>query len=359
MFSRREFVYTAAGIGAGLALAPVIPNFAFAQTARYRLPQNYGMGGAPLGNGAVAIDDKQAVATVEAAWNAGVRFFDTSPFYGYGLSEHRFGEFLNEKTRKEYILSTKVGRVFKAGKKVAKSLNWVNPAPFEYTYDYSAAGTRRSIEDSLLRMGIESIDIVFVHDLNEGNQDLGKKWKEHFQVAKNGAFKELAKMKKEGLIKAWGLGVNEAEPILQALDVAEPDIMLAATQYSLIKHDEALNKTFPTCQKRGVSVVIGAPLNNGFLSGADRYDYSGTFPEGAKEKRAALQATAKKHNVDLRTAALQFCAAHPVVTAVIPGARHPKQSTENQVSMTKKIPAAFWAELKIQKLIAENAPTPA
>lgn len=371
MISRRQLVKGTLFGGAGLALSPLFQSaLGFAQnkppgaapelgkksTARYKMPVNFGIGGTQLGNASVAISDEQARSIVDKAWSEGVRYFDTSPFYGYGLSERRYGAFLDAQKRSDYILSTKVGRIFKPGKRVAKSGNWIEPSPFDYNYDYTASGTRRSIEDSLQRLGIESIDIVLVHDLAPSNKDLGSKWKEQFEVAKNGAFKELAKMKQEGIIKAWGLGVNDPEPILATLQVAEPDVVLAAIQYSLMNHEEALNKTFVTCQERNVGVIVGAPFNNGFITGADRYNYDGKIPKGFKEKRAQMAAIAKKHKTDLRTAALQFCAAHPAAVAVLPGARSAEQAVQNEASMKVDVPVDFWAELKSKKLIAENAP---
>jgi D-threo-aldose 1-dehydrogenase len=167
-------------------------------------------------------------------------------------------------------------------------------------------------------------------------------------------------MRDEGLIKGWGFGVNRIEPILKAIEVADPDIFLSATQHSLIKHEDALNKVFPKAAERNISIVVGAPLNAGFLSGKDRYDYGGNFPEGVKEKLAGIQKIAAKYKVDLRTAALQFSAAPDVVSAVIPGARSPQQVKENASAIfDTKIPSAFWEDLKQEKLIAANAPVPA
>lgn len=376
MLSRRHFLNTALSGTASFALAPLITSItgssAEAQPAQvasaaamknpdrshFRLQMNSGTGGGPLGNGFIEIGEEQAFKALEGAWNAGSRYFDTSPFYGLTLSERRFGTFLHTKKRDEYILSTKVGRVFKAGKKVDKQGNWMNPSPFEYSYDYSAAGVRRSIEDSLQRLGIESIDIVYIHDLDPSNKELGANWTEHFEIARKGAMPELIKMRDEGLIKGWGLGVNEIEPIVKAIEVSDPDIVLCATQYSLMKHEDALEKLFPACMKNEVSVVVGAPLNAGFISGANRYDYAGTFPPGAKEKRSQMNAIARSFNVDLRTAGLQFCAAHPGVGAVIPGCRNATQATQNQESMKVKIPQEFWKKLKSARLISEKCPEP-
>jgi len=294
---------------------------------------------------------------MEGAWASGVRFFDTSPWYGLGLSERRMGNFLHNQKREDYVLSTKIGRLLTAGPRVTGTI-WKDPAPFTYRYDYTAEGTRRSIEDSLQRLGIQSIDIVFIHDLSPDNKDMGEKWTEFFDIAAKGAMRELTKMRDEGLIKAWGFGVNTIEPALAALKAGDPDIFLSATQYSLMKHEDALHRLFPACAEKGVSIVSGAPLNAGFLAGVDRYDYAGTIPDGFLQKRARMTAIAEKHGIDLRSAALQFTTAPGVVSTTIPGARSAQQITENATSMKVKIPSAFWADLKSEKLIDGAAPEP-
>jgi len=367
MPTRRDFLSTTVMSAAtapllssafGTSIAPS-PQPAYEPTARehYRLKHRFGLGGVAIGNGFKAATDAQAEEALEAAWAAGVRHFDTSPWYGLGLSERRFGHFLHNQKPDEYVLSTKVGRLLKPTKNIPKTM-WQNPSPFGHAYDYTAAGIRRSIEDSLQRLGLESLHIVYIHDLSPDNGDLGKRWTEYFEIARKGAMPELTKMREEGLIKAWGLGVNTLEPILKTLEVADPDLCLSATQYSLMYHQDALNRLFPACDKHGVSIVVGAPLNVGFLAGLDRYNYGGKIPEGYPEKRARISALATEHGTDLRTAALQFSAAPSTVAAVIPGARSPQQVNENVASMRAKIPAEFWAALKREKLIADNAPTP-
>lgn len=327
-------------------------------SGKYRPKPRLGLGGVAIGNGFAPISDEQAEATMQAAWDAGVRLFDTSPFYGFGLSERRMGRFLHNHKPDEYVLSTKIGRLFHATKPIPEAGLWKAPSPFAYKFDYTASGTRRSIEDSLQRLGVSRIDIVFIHDLSPDTGDLGRPWTEAFDEAAKGAMPELTKMREEGLIKAWGFGVNRPDPALRAIEVADPDIFLLATQYSLIDHQEALDKTFPALEKKGVSVVVGAPLNAGFLAGRDRYHYGGTFPPGVKEKRQKISAICDKHGVDLRTVALQFTAAHPVVSATIPGARSPEQVQANASSMKVTVPEALWADLKQEGLIAANAPTP-
>ena len=357
MTTRRKFLTTSM-----LASAAIAGTSAAQPSGKsgshYRTPVKIGMGGVAIGNGFAVTPDQVADETMIAAWDAGVRYFDTSPWYGLGLSERRFGHFLDGQKRDDFVLSTKIGRLMVPDGDFKHGM-WKGHLGFNYKYDYTADGTRRSIEDSLQRMGLSSIDIVFIHDLSPDNGEMKDKWTEYFDIAAKGAMPELTKMRDEGLIKAWGFGVNRPQPILKAMEVADPDIFLAATQYSLMKHEDALENLFPACEKHGVSLVIGAPLNAGFLAGLDRYDYSGTIPEGFKEKREKMMRIAREHGTDIRTAALQFTAAPSVVSATIPGARTAKQVTENMASMKAKIPAEFWEAMKKEKLIAAGAPVPA
>jgi D-threo-aldose 1-dehydrogenase len=327
---------------------------------KYRPLTKSGFGGVALGNGFQVNPDIECWQSMEAAWNAGVRYFDTSPWYGLGISERRMGVFLKDKKRDEYTLSTKVGRLLEPHENFTmKGLLWKGKMNFGYRYDYSAAGARRSVEDSLQRLGISSLDIVYIHDLSPDNGDMKTDWLKYFATAQNGAMKELTKMREEGLIKGWGMGVNTIEPIVKALQVADPDIFLSACQYSLIQHEADLSQVFPLVAAKGASVVVGAPLCGGFLAGKNRYLYDGTFPPGVQDKLAALKQVAANHHVDLRTAALQFAAAPPVVSGVIPGSHTVQQAQENAASFTAQVPADFWKELKKKKLIAEAAPVPA
>ncbi len=321
-------------------------------------PENKsGLGGVPFGNGFNVHPDYKVLEAMDTAWEEGIRYFDTSPFYGVGISERRMGLPLNDKDKDDYVISTKIGRILKPHEDYDMSMGiWKGKFNFDFDYDYSAEGTRRSIEESLQRLGISSIDLVFIHDLSPDNEDMGENWTEYFDKAAKGAMPELTKMREEGIIKGWGMGVNELEPIMKAMEVADPDISLSACQYSLIKHEEALDKLFPKAEENNMALVLGAPLCAGFLAGKDRYLYEGEFPEGVKAKRAALQEVADNHGVDLRTASLQFCAAPDVVTAVIPGASSAEQVKQNHESFTASIPAAFWEELKQKELIAAHAP---
>ncbi|MDB5222185.1 MAG: D-threo-aldose 1-dehydrogenase [Chitinophagaceae bacterium] len=326
-------------------------------SGHYRLPYHFGLGGVPIGNEFSAVTDAEAQQTLEAAWDAGVRYYDVSPWYGLGLAERRFGQFLHSQKRSEYVISSKVGKLLKASKKAIRSnLFPLAGSPNMVEFNYSAAAVRRSIEDSLQRLGIDSLDIVFVHDLSPDNKYLEGAWLGHFEIATQGAFPELTRMREEGLIKAWGLGVNRPEPILATMEVADPDIFLLASQYSLIDHEYALKNIFPAVRKKNIRLVMGSALNAGFISGSNRYNYGREMPNEFIAKRDHLAAIANAYDVDLRTAALQFAAMPDVSAAVLCGARTAQQITEDVGSMKVKIPADFWADLKAEKLISEEAP---
>jgi D-threo-aldose 1-dehydrogenase len=331
--------------------------------AHYKPPFRFGIGGVPLGNEFAVVTDKDAYATIEAAWNAGVRYYDMAPWYGLGLAERRYGNFLHNKNRSEYVVSSKVGKLLKASKTAKKKEYFpFSPSPNDVIYDYTASGVRRSIEDSLQRLGIDSLDIAFVHDLSSDNKYLPTPWQEQFEIARKGAFPELTRMREEGLIKGWGIGVNTPEPIMRLLEVADPDVCLLASQYSLIDHKNALDQVFPTARSKNVTFVIGSSLNAGFISGSPRYNYgkeSYKIPPAFLEKRKRLREVASNHGVDLRTAALQFSAAPDIAAALVVGASSEQQILADYTSMQTKVPAEFWAELKAHNLIEQNAPVPA
>jgi len=217
----------------------------------YKPPFRFGMGGVPLGNEFAVVTDKDAYATIEAAWNAGVRYYDMAPWYGLGLAERRYGSFLHDKSRSDFVISSKVGKLLKASK-TAKNKEYFpfSPSPNDVVYDYSGSGVRRSIEDSLQRLGVDSIDIAFVHDISSDNKNLPTPWQEQFEIARKGAFPELTRMREEGLIKGWGIGVNTPEPIMRLLEVADPDVCLLASQYSLITIRMRSIRCFPRQKPR-------------------------------------------------------------------------------------------------------------
>jgi D-threo-aldose 1-dehydrogenase len=329
----------------------------------YKPPFSFGLGGVPLGNEFALVTDKDAYAILEAAWSAGIRYYDVSPWYGLGLAERRYGSFLHNKKRGDYVISSKVGKLLKASKTAKnRELFAFSPSPNDVLFDYTASGVRRSVEDSLQRLGIDSLDIVFVHDISSDNKLLPTSWQEQFEIAKKGAFPELTRMREEGVIKGWGIGVNTPEPILRVLGEADPDVCLMASQYSLIDHKNALNQLFPAVRRKNASLVVGSSLNAGFISGSPRYNYgkeSYKIPPEFLEKRQKLREVAANHGVDLRTAALQFSASPDVAAALVVGASSEQQILADYTSMQTKIPAEFWAELKAQNLIEQNAPTPA
>ena len=329
---------------------------------KYRPNVSFGLGGVALGNEFEFVTDAQAEEVLASAWEAGVRYFDTSPWYGLGLCERRFGHFLHAKPRGEYVLSTKVGKLLKASPaNQAKKYFPFTTSPNDPLFDYSADGVRRSVEDSLQRMGVDRIDMLFIHDLSPDNNWLPDDWRTLFQVAEKGAFRALSQMRDEKMISGWGMGVNCAEPILKCLEVADPDICLLASQYSLVDHKAALEQVFPRARQTGVSFVAGSALNAGFLAGKPRYNYGPDnyrIPEDKLAKRRALQQVADSHGVDLRTAAMQFSAAPDVVAALVVGAANSDQVLANVTAMKTRISADFWDELKARGLIEQAAPVP-
>jgi D-threo-aldose 1-dehydrogenase len=322
----------------------------------------FGLGGVPFGNEFAYVTDEGAYATIEAAWSAGVRYYDTSPWYGLGLAERRLGAFLHRQNRSEYLLSSKVGKLLTASRNNnAKEYFPFTPSPNNLHYDYTADGVKRSIEDSLQRLGVDALDIVFVHDLSPDNPWLPGPWKEQFEIARKGAFPALSKMRDEGVIKAWGLGVNSPEPLLMLMDVADANVSLLARQYSLIDHANALHQVFPKARDCGMTFVVGSSLNAGFISGSARFNYGKDnykIPAQAIEKRERLRAIAARHGVDLRTAALQFSIAPDVVSALVVGCGTPQQVLADYTSLKTRVPREFWSNLRSEDLIERDAAVP-
>ncbi|MGY4368813.1 D-threo-aldose 1-dehydrogenase [Bradyrhizobium sp. LB1.3] len=252
----------------------------------------FGLGGVSLGNEFNKHTDKEADDTLEAAWEVGVRYFDVAPWYGFGLAERRFGRLLHGKKRDEYVLSSKVGKLFKASKNNRHAEIYpLSDSPNDIVFDYTADGVRRSIEDSLQRLGVDSLDIAFVHDISPDFAFFPNGWEEQYEISRKGAFPALSKMRDEGIIRAWGIGVNTPLPILKVMEDADPDVCLCARQYSLIDHASAVNELFPAVRKKGISLVIGSSLNAGFISGSPRYNYGKknyVIPAEVIAKRAKL-----------------------------------------------------------------------
>lgn len=328
------------------------------------LSSRLGFGSAPLGNMFRDIPDNEALATVEAAWNDGIRYFDNAPFYGAGLAELRMGEALRDKPRDQYTISTKVGRVIldeiedvSLRDNGEKGDVFKHGRPNKVVNDYSYDATLRSIEDSLKRLQTDCIEIAFVHDVA---QDFwGDLWLAKFEEARNGAFKALDRLRDEGIIKAWGLGVNRVEPIelLLALEEPKPDGFLLAGRYTLLDHDIALQRVIPTVAEHGLSLVVGGPYSSGALVGGPNFEYAPIKPAMA-EKIAGIKSIAGKHGVSMKAAGLQFALANPVVAAVIPGASQPGRIAEDRAALEEVVPTDFWRELRTAGLINSNAPLP-
>lgn len=323
--------------------------------SRLSIPGPLGFGGAPLGDMFERTDNATAHATLKAAWDAGIRHFDTAPHYGAGLSEHRFGEFLATQPRDEYVLSTKVGRLLDPAPEGPEAAHpFVHGLWFRRRLDYTADGAKRSVEDSLQRLGVGRIDMVYIHDLAE--DALGPEWTEQFQIAMNGAARALTQLREEGVIRGWGLGVNCIEPCLRALRESDPDVFLLATQYHLLDQSGA-EALFPACLERGVRVVVGSPFGSGLLAGGAHYNYAEAEAEQIR-RRDRIASICVEHGVDIKAAALQFSAAHPAVAAIIPGAKRPERIPQNVELMQARIPADFWRALKDEGLLPEGAHTP-
>ena len=294
---------------------------------RRRLQGNApGFGGAPLGNLFHAIAEDEAIALVRHAYAAGVRYFDTAPHYGNGLSESRIGQALRGIARDDYLLSSKVGRILVPDRDAPRNQNdYVDVLPFRQRWDYSHDGTLRSIEDSLQRLGVSRLDIVYIHDIDRDTH--GAAYAERFGEMLAGAIPALIALRDQGSIGGFGLGVNDWRVCIEVLARADLDMLLLAGRYTLLDQS-ALFELLPLCERRGVAVVIGGPYNSGILgTGAHPRDGSTPYfdyapaPADLVARVAAIEAVCAEYHVPLRAAALQFPRAHPAVVSVIPGAR--------------------------------------
>lgn len=329
---------------------------------RYRPPHDFGLGGVAIGNEFQFATDEQAEATLAAAWDAGVRYFDVSPWYGLGLAERRFGRFLARKPRHEFVLSSKVGKLLRASRDHdAKRYFPFTTSPNTPHFDYTADGVLRSIEDSLQRLGLDRLDIVFVHDLSPDNPYLPDDWETLWPVAEQGAFPALTRLREEGVIDGWGMGVNCPQPILRCLEVADSDVHLLASQYSLVDHANAVEQVFPKAREAGVSFVMGSALNAGFLGGAPRYNYgeeNTLIPADKRERMERLRTIAAQHGVDLVAASLQFAQAPDVAASLIVGTASPTHLLADHAALRAKIPAAFWQALRAEGILHPDAAVP-
>ncbi|GAA5062938.1 aldo/keto reductase [Streptomyces similanensis] len=327
------------------------------------LPGRLGFGTAPLGNMFRAIPDGDARATVEAAWEHGIRYYDTAPFYGAGLAEERLGKVLSTRPRDSYVLSTKVGRVVLDERETdvpdfgEKGGLFEHGNPHKVLHEWTADATERSIEGSLRRMGVDRFDIVWVHDIAQDFH--GDAWVQKFEEARTGAFRVLSRLRDEGVIRAWGLGVNRTEPIelTLALDEPRPDGFLLAGRYTLLDHAHALQRLLPMAQEQDVDMVVGGPYSSGILAGGANFEYQQAPPEIIERVRR-IKALTDEHGIGIKAAALQFSLAHPAAAAVIPGATRPSRIAEDTAALDETVPAAFWKDLRAAGLVSPAAPLP-
>jgi D-threo-aldose 1-dehydrogenase len=313
-----------------------------------------GMGCAPIGGLYQATSDSAARAAIDAAWDLGLRYFDTAPYYGFTLSEHRLGAALRERARGEYVISTKVGRVMKPDGGVRPGeCGWAEPLPFRPRYDYSYDGILRSHEDSLQRLGMERVDILFVHDIGSAThgERHGHYWR---QLTRGGGFRALQELRFDARVRAIGLGVNEWEVVHAAMQECELDCTLLAGRYTLLEQ-AALTPLLDACERHGNGIVIGGPFNSGVLVGNGKFNYADA-PAGVLERVNAIAATCREFGVPLPAAALQFPMAHPAVVSCIPGARDVDQLRQNAAWFDTAIPPALWQALKHDGLLDERAP---
>jgi Predicted oxidoreductases (related to aryl-alcohol dehydrogenases) len=314
-----------------------------------------GLGGASLAGIFSAVPAEQARATVNHALDAGITYVDTAPQYGLGRSEHLVGDVLRER-REGVVLSSKVGRLLKPVSPAAQDKgNWVDPLPFNQLYDYSYDGIMRSYQDSQQRLGLDRIDILYVHDIGvathgvEGNKPL---WE---QLA-SGGYKALRELRDGGAIKAIGLGVNEWQVLMDAFALGDWDVFLLAGRYTLLEQT-SLDPFMTTCMQRGASVVIGGPFNSGILVGGDKFNYA-KAPDDVVTKVKAIEAVCKSFNVPLPAAALQFPLTHPAVCNVLPGPRSPAELDGILEWWDIRIPDALWTTLASEGLLAPATPIP-
>ncbi|MFZ5783352.1 MAG: aldo/keto reductase [Pseudomonadota bacterium] len=322
-----------------------------------------GLGGAPMGGFRATIPDAEAMALTEAAWAAGVRYYDTSPFYGYGRSELRMGAALREKPRGDFVLSTKVGRVMhpmKPGEKKPADFRENGLPGFAPVFDYTYDGVMRSLEHSHLRLGLAKIDIALIHDVDFWTIKDRAILDERFKTVMESGYRALDELRRAGIISAIGVGINEADTSLRFIQAGDFDCMLLAGRYTLLEQG-ALDAFLPECVKRQVSVILGGPYNSGILTGGVKpgatHDYA-PAPASLVEKAQKIEAVCRRHGVELGAAALQFPLYHPAVCSVIPGALAATEVKQNVARLSATIPVELWSELKREQLLDANAPTP-
>jgi len=321
----------------------------------------FGFGSAHLGELYRVVDEAESRATLDAAWDRGVRFFDTAPWYGRGLSEHRVGGFLRTKPRAEFRITTKVGRTLHRPRdpRTFNRAPWTGGLNFEVRFDYSYDGVMRSYEQALQRLALDTVDALVIHDLDATFHGDAVSTYER-QLTEGGGIRALQELKAAGDILAYGMGINTAEALKTTAALVDLDFALVAMPYTLLDQ-AALHEGMATCVARGVSVIIGAPFASGILvTGAQagaKYGYDNAAP-AVQARVRGIEAVCRAHGVAMSAAALQFVLAHPAVVSVIPGAARASEVVQNAAALESGIPAAFWADLKSEGLIVADAPVP-
>jgi D-threo-aldose 1-dehydrogenase len=314
-----------------------------------------GFGGAPIANLYTEVSDEDALATVDAAWDAGVRYFDTAPHYGLGLSERRLGAALADRPRSEFVLSTKVGRVLEpfGGPGFDTGLDdagFLVPATHRRVWDFSADGVRRSLDSSLERLGVDHVDIVYLHDPDN-----------HWEQAVSEGLPALQSLKEQGVIRAIGVGMNQWQMPERFIRESSLDYVMLAGRYTLLEQD-SLASFLPLCLERNVSVVAVAIFNSGLLARPEvpadaTYNYAAA-PAEVIDRARRIADVCKRHGAVLPQAALQFPFGHPAVKAIAVGARTPSEITENAQLLAETVPAELWTDLKAEGLLEADVPTP-
>ena len=321
-----------------------------------------GFGGAPLGELHAKLPEDTAQSVIETAFAAGVRYFDTSPWYGHGLSEHRLGRYLRDRRRESFVISTKVGRVY-SGENDPGSVDvslWAGGLPFTPRFDYGYDGVMRSYEDSRQRLGLARVDLLLIHDLDRLYHNSEEALEARMRELEGGGMKALEELKSAGKIAGIGAGINHMGMIPRLLARFDIDFFLVAMPYTLLDQ-EPLEEEFPRLAEKGAGIVIGSPFASGILAtGAVEgafYNYVPAPPE-ILEKVGRIEAVCQRHHVPLAAAALQFPLGHACVAAVIPGAVTPDEVLGSVEMMAVDIPAALWDELKAEGLLRAEAPVP-
>jgi D-threo-aldose 1-dehydrogenase len=314
-----------------------------------------GLGTGTLGGHRIPVPREEARAIISAAWSAGVRYFDTAPFYGFGLAARTLGDVLRAMPRNQWVLATKIGRLLRPRADPTPDPVLRHPMPFDAVFDYSYDGVMRSFEDSLQRLGLAQIDILYAHDI--GQRQHGKdRHDEIMRSFREGGYRALEELRTSGQVRAIGIGVNEREVLLEAMEWGHWDAFLLAGRYTLLEQ-APIEDLLPQCLRQGISIVTGAPFNTGILAGRDTYNYKPAPPE-IVDRVNAIKTVCERYRVPLIAAALQFPLAHPAVASILPGPRSVEEFETNARLLRYPIPPILWEDLRDAGLIHPDAPTP-